>query len=364
MVAPMVDQSELPFRILCKRYGATLGYTPMINAGVVAGQGHIDVPDQFSTSPEDRPVFAQFCANDPDKLLAAAKMVEHQVDAVDLNLGCPQHIAKRGHYGAFLMEEWELIERLIKTLDTHLSVPVTCKIRVFPDVEKTVAYAKMVEAAGASIVAVHGRTRDQKGVLMGAADWDKIKAVKQALRVPVVANGNMETWADVQRCLEYTGCDAVMSAEGLLWNPALFSGPQLLPMLDLAKEYVQLVKQYPVPMRMVKSHMFRMLGCLVHKEENHDLRAKMGSSNIGLEGYESVVDELIQRCAVKGETPLVEDYRDRREEAKKMAEQRQNVAEMKTKGEVLSGNAEQEQQVQLQESSVQEPDSKRRKMVE
>jgi tRNA-dihydrouridine synthase 1 len=107
---------------------------------------------QLGDTTTDGPLFVQFCANDPDILLAAARMVEPFCDAVDLNLGCPQGIAKKGKYGAFLMDDLKLIERLVRTLDERLErVPITCKIRVFETVEKTVEYAKMVEAAGASV---------------------------------------------------------------------------------------------------------------------------------------------------------------------------------------------------------------------
>ncbi|OBZ90759.1 tRNA-dihydrouridine(16/17) synthase [NAD(P)(+)], partial [Choanephora cucurbitarum] len=84
--------------------------------------------DQWSSSKEDRPLVVQFCANDPDILLQAAKMVEDDCEAVDLNLGCPQHIAKKGRYGSFLQDDWELIHKLISTLDRELKVPVTAKI--------------------------------------------------------------------------------------------------------------------------------------------------------------------------------------------------------------------------------------------
>ncbi|KAJ3307532.1 tRNA-dihydrouridine(16/17) synthase [NAD(P)(+)]-like protein, partial [Gonapodya sp. JEL0774] len=106
--------------------------------------------EAWQTAPTDRPLFVQFCANDPDHLLRAAKLVQKECDAVDLNIGCPQHIAKRGHYGAFLMEDWDLLYKMVKNLHDNLSVPVTVKIRIFPDVEKTIAYAKMLESAGAS----------------------------------------------------------------------------------------------------------------------------------------------------------------------------------------------------------------------
>eukprot|EP00762_Andalucia_godoyi_P007862 ANDGO_01229.mRNA.1 tRNA-dihydrouridine(16/17) synthase len=319
MVAPMVDQSELPFRLLCKNHGAHLGYTPMLNASIYSTCGDDRMEDSFSTCAEDRPVFAQFAANDPQKLLISAKRLETLVDAVDINLGCPQHIARRGHYGAFLMDEWDLIASMVKILDDNLAIPVTCKIRVFADRDKSVEYAKMIEAAGCSVLAVHGRTREQKGTNMGVADWDTIKAIKQALKIPVLANGNMETFEDVQRCIQYTGCDGVLSAEALLWNPALFSG-KLLPSLDLCQEYVDLVRLHPCPLRMVKAHIFKILACLIHSPENHDLRQKLGTGCASLEEYAGIVTTLRERCDAKGLVPLVEMYRDRREESKKQKE--------------------------------------------
>lgn len=122
-----------------------------------------------------RPLFAQFCANDPATLLRAAQLVQERCDAVDLNLGCPQRIARKGRYGAFLMDDLPLIERLVSALSTSLAVPVTCKIRIFPELQRTLEYARMLQAAGCSILAVHGRTRDQKRARDTRADWDAIK---------------------------------------------------------------------------------------------------------------------------------------------------------------------------------------------
>ncbi len=107
-------------------------------------------------------------------------------------------------------------------------MPVTCKIRVFPDVKKTVAYARMVERAGCCLLAVHGRTREQKNNTETRADWDQIRAVKQALSIPVLANGNIRNLEDANACMAYTGCDGVLSAESLLDDPALFSPSRLL----------------------------------------------------------------------------------------------------------------------------------------
>jgi tRNA-dihydrouridine synthase 1 len=175
----------------------------------------------------DRPLFVQFCANDPEHLLHAAEMAAPYCDAVDLNLGCPQGIARKGHYGAFLQEDQKLIYKLINTLHKNLSIPVTAKIRILETREATLAYAKNVLAAGASIITVHGRRREQKGHLTGVADWGFIRYLRENLPKDTVifANGNILQHGDVEKCLEVTGADAVMSAEGNLSDPSIFATP-------------------------------------------------------------------------------------------------------------------------------------------
>lgn len=185
----------------------------------------------------DRPLFVQFCANDPDDFLGAARHVEQYCDAVDLNLGCPQGIARKGHYGSFLQEDWDTIYKLINRLHNDLSIPVTAKFRILESKEKTLEYAKMILSAGASIITLHGRTRDQKGHNTGLADWSYIRYLRDNLppETVIFANGNILNGSDLERCLEATGADGVMTAEGNLTNPSIFSKPP--PVGSETREY-------------------------------------------------------------------------------------------------------------------------------
>ncbi|OAQ84753.1 tRNA-dihydrouridine synthase 1 [Purpureocillium lilacinum] len=255
IVAPMVDQSEFAWRMLTRSYmpeseqSKLLAYTPMLHARLFSQEekyrrGHFQAVRPDASEPwldgnpsMDRPLFVQFCANDPDALLAAARHVAPYCDAVDLNLGCPQGIARKGHYGAFLQEDQDLIFRLINKLHKELSIPVTAKIRILETREKTLAYAQNVLKAGASILTVHGRRREQKGHLTGLADWETLKWLRDSLPPETVmfANGNILQEGDVEKCLEATGVDGIMSAEGNLSDPAIFAKPP--PVGEEGREY-------------------------------------------------------------------------------------------------------------------------------
>ncbi|KAG5980413.1 hypothetical protein E4U55_004063 [Claviceps digitariae] len=241
----MVDQSEFAWRMLTRSFlteeekKKMLAYTPMLHARLFSQENKYRKAHFQAVKPDsneqwldgnpsiDRPLFVQFCANDPEALLSAAQQVAPYCDAVDLNLGCPQGIARKGHYGAFLQEDQDLIFRLINILHKELPIPVTAKIRILDNKEDTLAYAQNVLKAGASILTVHGRQRDQKGHLTGVADWKMLRFLRDNLPRETVlfANGNILQGGDIEECLAATGADGVMSAEGNLSDPALFATP-------------------------------------------------------------------------------------------------------------------------------------------
>ncbi|KAK6332174.1 hypothetical protein TWF718_002707 [Orbilia javanica] len=318
IVAPMVDASELAWRILSRKYNADAAYSPMLHARLFAEtEPYRRQSLRYApTSPSepalsydgdhrsDRPFLIQFCANDPQHLLSAAKIAQNHCDAVDLNLGCPQGIARKGHYGAFLQEEPHLIHKLINTLHKELDIPVTAKIRILDTKEKTLEYAKMVLDAGASILTVHGRRRDQKSHNTGLADWSYIRYLRDNLppETVIFANGNILYNADVEACLEVTGADGVMCAETNLYNPAVFMPPtasfeERFPRVDvMVRQYLHIVRDLtfgegnPVvelskekyrehaSLTCVKSHLFRLLHAVFTKKEYHYIRNTLGKA--------------------------------------------------------------------------------------
>jgi len=227
-------------------------------------------------------------------LVKAAKYVENDCDAVDINLGCPQGIAKRGKYGSFLLEKTELIKSMVTALHQNLKVPVTCKIRCLYSEKDTVALAKAIEGAGAAMLVVHGRIREQNKQEMGAANWEIIRKVKQAVGIPVIVNGGMSTYADCMKAMEYTGCDGVMSSESILEYPALFDNSRLYDLDQLSMEYLQMVEAYPgeADLKNVRSHLHKFLytGLKIHT----DLRDKLSDAK-SLDTLKEVVAEMTAR---------------------------------------------------------------------
>ncbi|KJH46214.1 peptidase, T1 family [Dictyocaulus viviparus] len=256
------------------------------------------VPKNVILGPAAKNTPDQFCANNPDTFLMASRLVENVCDGVDLNLGCPQMVAKRGRYGAYLQDEMDLVCSMISAVRDFCALPVSCKIRILSSRKQTVEYARRLVDAGATMLTVHGRTREMKGADTGLADWSCIKDVVDAVDIPVVANGNIQMPGDIERCLNATNAAAIMSAEGILYNPFLFMNKNE-ESWRVAKEYLKFARKYQATTSAIRAHIFRI--CHHSLLEYADLRTRVSIEHC-LEDYESIVEEIRIRTRAIADT--------------------------------------------------------------
>lgn len=226
VLSPMDGYSDLPFRSICRELGSALSYTEFINALDVL-QGHPYLGEKLAYLPQERPLVYQVFDSQPERLLEAAlRLQAHGPDVIDVNMGCSaKTVAGRGA-GAGLLREPARIARIFALLSRNLSIPVTGKIRLgWDDASRNyLEVAHIVEDNGGALLAVHGRTRVQE--YGGQADWDAIAAVKAAVKIPVIGNGDVCTPADIERMQKHTACDGVMIGRGAIGNPWIFSRRQ------------------------------------------------------------------------------------------------------------------------------------------
>ncbi|XP_055332952.1 tRNA-dihydrouridine(20a/20b) synthase [NAD(P)+]-like [Paramacrobiotus metropolitanus] len=264
--APMVRYSKLQFRHLMRKWGADVVFSPMITADTFRKSAKARDAD-FSTDQNDFPLIVQFGASSPEILLDAAEHVIGLCDGIDVNCGCPQKWAIGEKIGGYLLSRPELIQDMVRQLWNRVpetSFTKSIKIRVNEDISKTVDLCRQLEAAGVSFITIHGRTLKQKNE---PADWDAIRIAKEAVRIPVFANGDIKTYADIDRCVAATGADGVMSANGVLINPALFSGYDVTP-VECVEDWLQINQRDPsCPFRIFHHHLIWMTEKILSKSE-------------------------------------------------------------------------------------------------
>ena len=249
ILGPMAGVTDLPFRLLCREQGAGLVCMEMVSAKAVF-YGNRNTKELLQVNPGERPVSLQLFGSDPEILSdIAARLEEGPYDLFDLNMGCPVPKVVKNGEGSALMKDPKLVERILSSMVRALKKPVTVKIRKgFNDESvNAVEIARIAEGCGAAAVAVHGRTREQ--YYSGKADWEIIRQVKEAVSIPVIGNGDVDSPEAAKRMLAETGCDGVMVARGAKGNPWIFKR---------ITEYLEIGRIPPKPSREeVKAMMLR-----------------------------------------------------------------------------------------------------------
>lgn len=222
ILAPMDGYSDWPFRSLCREFGSAMSYTEFVQAEKILSKSKQPAKKLYFQEVE-RPITFQLYGDDPDKILEAALIVqEWNPDFVDVNMGCPAKAISHRGAGAGMMKSPLKIARTFKKLSAELKVPVTGKIRLGWERNKNYKLiARIVEECGGSLIAIHGRTKEQG--YSGSANWDAIAEVKAAVKIPVIGNGDVKRVEDIERMKRHTGCDAVMIGRAALANPWIFS---------------------------------------------------------------------------------------------------------------------------------------------
>ena len=223
ILAPMAGVTDLAFRQICREHGAGLTVTEMASAKALE-YGDKKTPRLLRLAPGEHPASAQIFGSDPACMArSAVRALELSgCDIIDINMGCPAPKIVGNGDGSALMKSPDLAARIVAAVKQAVPVPVTVKFRMGWDAQSVncVEFARLCEQAGADMVAVHGRTRSQQ--YSGTANWDIIRAVKEAVTIPVAANGDVFAPQDVPRILAHTGADFVMIGRGSLGDPWIF----------------------------------------------------------------------------------------------------------------------------------------------
>ncbi|OHT13878.1 tRNA-dihydrouridine(20a/20b) synthase [NAD(P)+]-like protein [Tritrichomonas foetus] len=258
-LAPMVEMGNLAFRTLVRKYNVDICWTGMINSN----QWNMSKKYQqasFQTNENDRPLVGQISGSFDADLLSTAESLSAVCDALDINLGCCQKVAKRGNYGYYLVDtenKRQNVLKLVNQISEKINIPLCVKIRMIEDdINLTVNFAKELEKAGAKIITIHARSAQQDK--KGEANITSIKEIVNAVKIPVIANGGINSKEMSKKVLDESGAAGIMVGQALLNNPALFSENSGISRFQIAREFLEIAKKVNCPLDTTRRHMFYM----------------------------------------------------------------------------------------------------------
>lgn len=309
IIAPMAGVSDAVFRSLCVRYGADFGYTEMVSAKGLH-YGNENTHDMLALAENERFVAVQLFGSEPATMAGEAARVEDELGDrlafIDINMGCPvRKVIKKGE-GSALMGKPDLAAEIVGEIARAIEHPVTVKMRrgIREGEELAPEFAKRMEDAGASAVAVHGRYAQQ--FYKGASDWDCIRRVKENVSIPVIGSGDVVDGESALRFFEQTGCDAVMIGRASQGNPWVFSeiraalaeeafqAPSLTEKAKLAKEHARLLQErYGTNLSRMRQHAMAYLKGAPRAAYYRGLICTCAT----YEDFEELFDEVIEHAA-------------------------------------------------------------------
>ncbi|KAM4746854.1 tRNA-dihydrouridine(20a/20b) synthase [NAD(P)+]-like [Rhinophrynus dorsalis] len=263
--APMVRYSKLAFRALVRKYNCDICYTPMIVAADFVRSAKAR-DSEFTTNQGDHPLIVQFAAKEAQVLADAALLVCPFASGIDVNCGCPQRWAMSEGYGACLINQPELVSDMVRQVRNQVNkstFSTSIKIRIHPDITRTVDLCRKAEAAGVSWITVHGRVPEERHQ---PVHYYAIKTIKESLSIPVVANGDIKCLKEAENIHQITGADGVMAARGLLANPAMFAGYEETP-LACVQDWVDIALEHGTPFTCFHHHLMYMMERITSKQE-------------------------------------------------------------------------------------------------
>jgi tRNA-dihydrouridine synthase B len=306
VLAPMAGISNTSYRKIIKEMGAGLIYAEMVSDKAICFSNEKTF-DLLKMDESERPIAQQIFGSDKESFVEAAKIVEERMhpDIIDINMGCPvPKVALKAQAGSALLKDPDKVYEIVKSVVEAVKTPVTVKIRSGWDEKhiNAVEIAKKCEEAGASAIAVHPRTRSQG--YSGKADWNIIKQVKEAVKIPVIGNGDVTSPELAKQMLDYTNCDAVMIGRGVLGNPWLI------------KECVEYLEKGTIPapptneekIMMMKKHYELLLQDKPEKVANLEIRAFILYYLKGMPKNKEIKNKICQSKSSEEMFNIIEDY--------------------------------------------------------